>query len=257
MASGAGGHIRESYCPNTPYSEDQTVAVVEECGGQAFLGALNAAERDELQGIGRQRSLRRGETIFHEGDPSDFVVLILEGNVKVSCIAELGAETILAICGAGEIVGEMSAVDGEPRSAQVSALGPVRVQVIPAGDFLRFLEAHPRVLKVVLALISSRLRDADRKLTEFRAFHVPSRIALRLLELSQTHGRQISEGIALDLPLSQQELAEWAGASREAVAKALRLLRERGAIDTGRRAITILRPDLLRRLVGRHPGGTD
>lgn len=231
--------------------------MAEERSGQTFLGALHTAEREELQRIGRFRRFRRGETLFHEGDPSDFVVLILEGNVKVSCAAECGAETLLAVCGVGDIVGELSAVDGKPRSAQVAALDAVHVRMIPAADFTRFLEAHPRVLKVLLALISGRLRDADRERAEVRAFGVPSRLALRLLELSQTHGRQTPEGIELELPLSQQELAEWVGASREAVAKALRLLRERGAIDTRRRAITVLRPDLLRRLIGAQASETD
>ncbi|MGH8906099.1 MAG: Crp/Fnr family transcriptional regulator [Egibacteraceae bacterium] len=215
----------------------------------SFLDALTEAERSELRRLGRQRTLQRGEVVLHEGDPSCFVVLILKGNLKVSAVADSGAETVLATRGAGDIVGEMTAMDGKPRSARVAALDAARVQIIASRDFLGFLDAHPRVMRLLYSLVAERLRDSDRKRVEVRAFDVPGRIALRLLELSESHGRQTGDGgITLELSLSQQELAEWVGASREAVAKALRRLRERGVIDTRRRAITILRPDLLRRL---------
>ncbi|MGH3924516.1 MAG: Crp/Fnr family transcriptional regulator [Pseudonocardiaceae bacterium] len=231
--------------------------MTEEIRAGSFLSALTTSEQVELRRLGGLRLLQRGDTLFHEGDPSDFVVLILRGNVKVSSVGDSGAETLLAMRGAGDIVGEMSAVDGEPRSAQVSALEHVQAQVISAREFAAFLEAHPRATKVLLALVTARLRDADHKRVEVRELDVLGRIARRLLELSKTHGRPTPKGITLDLSLSQQELADWVGASREAVAKALRLLRERGAIDTRRRAITILQPELLHRLLEPRASKTD
>jgi CRP-like cAMP-binding protein len=215
----------------------------------SFLGALDPSERGALEQLGHLRQFRTGATLLNEGDPSNFVLLLVEGHVKVSSLTEHGTEVLLAIRGPGDILGELAAVDGGLRSARVLAIEAVSARVVSADDFTSFLRDHPRVMGVLLALISGRLRDADRKRTEFRGYDVPARIALRLLELGQTHGRQTSSGIALELRLSQEELAEWVGASREAVAKALRLLRERGAIATDRRSLTILRPELLHRLI--------
>jgi CRP-like cAMP-binding protein len=155
--------------------------------------------------------------------------------------------TLLATRRAGDIVGEMAAIDGEPRSAQVSALTPLHVRIVAAPEFNAFLDANPRVLRVLLVMCNARLRDADHKRAEHRGLDVPRRIARRLLELSETDGLATRDGIVLEL-LTQQELAEWVGASREAVAKAFRLLRERGAVETRRLGITILQPELLRRL---------
>lgn len=219
-------------------------------GGRAFLGALTAEERDGLDQIGRRRSFHHGETLFHEGDPSRHVVVVLSGYVKVSSSSEGGIESLLAIRGVGEIVGELAAIDGALRSARVSAIGPLLVQVISAADFDRFLDRTPRVREVLLALLASRLRDADRKRVEARALDVPRRVAMRLLELVETCGRQTQNGVAVAIPLSQREIAEWVGASREAVARALHILRQRGAVDTGRRFIAVLRPDVLHRFVG-------
>ncbi|MGH2733151.1 MAG: Crp/Fnr family transcriptional regulator [Actinomycetota bacterium] len=231
--------------------------MTEETRAGSFLSALAAAEQDKFRRLGRHRELRRGDTLFHEGDPSDFVALILRGNVKVSSVADSGVETLLATRGPGDIIGEMAAVDGELRSADVSALDTVQFRIIPARDFFRFLEEHPSATRALLALCTARLRDADRKRAEVRGLDVLRRLTRRLLELSQTHGRQTSAGIVLDIPLSQQELAEWIGASREAVAKALRILRQRGALATQRRALTILDPELLRRLVEPRDGRRD
>lgn len=223
--------------------------MAEELRSGSFLGELAPGEQDELRRLGHRQELSRGDTLFHEGDSSEWVALILRGNVKVSSVADSGAETLLATRGPGDIVGEMSAIDGGSRSAEVSALSSVQFRHIPAPEFLRFVEEHPGATRALLRLLTSRLRDADRKRAEVRGLDVLRRVARRLLELSESHGRQEASGIVLDLPLSQQELAEWIGASREAVSKALRTLRERGAISTERRTLTVVDRGYLQRLV--------
>ncbi len=120
--------------------------------------------------------------------------------------------------------------------------------MIPAEDFTRYLEKHPRIALLLLRTVSRRLRDADRKRAEFAAFDTVGRVASRLLELADRFGEPSGpDGILITLPLTQEELAGWTGSSREAVSKALSTLRSLGFIETRRRAITIRDANSLRK----------
>jgi CRP-like cAMP-binding protein len=188
--------------------------------------------------------------LFHENDPSDHVLLIEQGRVKISCNTPEGRELLLAIRGPGDLVGELAALDHQPRSATVAALERVEGQMIGAARFTQFLEEHPRVAVALLALISRDLRDSDRKRVEFGAFDVAERIVRRLVELAEQYGAPAETGLSIDLPLTQEELAGWAGASLRQTADVLRLLRRAGAIDTHRRHVTILDMRALRGPIG-------
>jgi CRP/FNR family cyclic AMP-dependent transcriptional regulator len=196
---------------------------------------------------GRIRRFRKGGVLFSEGEASDRVALLLEGRVKVASLSDDGDEYLLAIRGPGDLVGELSAIDGNPRSATVSAAEPVEALIVEASAFRRFLIGHPPVALHLLEVISRRLRDSDRKRVEFGAFDTLGRVAGRLVELSERFGQPSPQGIRLAIPLTQQELGGWIGASREAVSKALRTLRSQGAIQTARGVITVLDLDALRR----------
>lgn len=204
-----------------------------------FAGALTAEEREELTRDGRRRRFRRGATLFNEGERSDRVVVLLSGRVKISYFTEDGAEVMLAVRSPGDLLGELSALDEEPRSATATALEPVEALVVPATRFREFLCAHPRVALVLLEMISRRLRDADRKRVEFGAYDTVGRVARRLLELADRFGEADGDSVRIALPLSQDELAGWVGASRKAVGNALGWLRSRGVLETHRRGITI------------------
>ena len=212
-----------------------------------FLGQLTPEETSALMAAGRRRRYARGTTLFEEGDQSDRVVVVLTGRVKASSFADSGKETILAVREAGELIGELSTLDGQPRSATATALDAVDALLVPAADFLAFLSANPRVGPLLLQLLSRRLRESDRKRIEFGTVDAPGRVAAHLLQLAEQYGELSSEGIRITLPLSQQELAAWLGLSREAVSKALREFRMQGWIRTQRRAITIASGTGLRR----------
>jgi CRP-like cAMP-binding protein len=123
----------------------------------------------------------------------------------------------------------------------------VEVRAIPGADFRRFLERHPRVTEILLRSVISRLRLADRQRVDFASLDVTGRVARSLTELADAHGERVEGGVRITLPISQEELAGWTGASREAVAKSLHLLRELGWITTDRRSITLLDLGELRR----------
>jgi len=162
-------------------------------------------------------------------------------------LSEDGKEVVLAIRGPGDLVGELSAIDGEPRSATATALEPVDVLVLAAGDFRAFLERNPRVALLLVAMLARRLRDADRKRVEFTAQDSTGRVAARVVELSERFGDEVEQGLRIDLPISQEELAGWTGCSRDSVVKALHAMRELGWIETERRRITVLDVEALRR----------
>ncbi|WP_113700734.1 Crp/Fnr family transcriptional regulator [Nonomuraea lactucae] len=202
-----------------------------------FLSMLTPDEVEALRAAGRPRRWERGTTVMTEGDTSDWVLVLTEGRVKVSSHTSSGTEVVLAVRGPGGLLGEMSAIDGSPRSATVTALEPIAGVVV--RDFPAFLQNHGRVAVLLMRLVTGRLRDADRKRIEYGAFDTTGRVATRLLELAERYGEKTNGGVRVTLPLSQDELAGWTGASREAVSKALRTLRDRGLIETGRRRVVI------------------
>lgn len=202
-----------------------------------LLALLTDDEIAALRAAGRPRRWDRGATVMSEGDTSDWVLVLTEGRVKVSSHTSAGTEVVLAVRGPGGLIGEMSAIDGSPRSATVTALEPISGIVV--SDFPGFLQQHGRIAVLLMRIVTGRLRDSDRKRIEYGAFDTTGRVATRLIELAERYGEQTSAGVRVALPLSQDELAGWTGASREAVSKALRSLRDRGLIETGRRRVTI------------------
>lgn len=211
-----------------------------------FLDQLSPADRDDLCARGRRRRWPPGATLFGEGDRSTTVVLVLSGRAKVFSLTEQGGEVLLAIRGPGALVGEMSALDGAPRSASVAALEPLDTIVVPVQAFLDFLNASPDAAVCIVRLIVGRLRDADRKRIEFGTYDALGRVALRLAELAERFGQSAERGVRITLPLTQDELAAWTGSSRESVTKALRTLRRHGVIETSRRSVAVLDLDGLR-----------
>jgi CRP/FNR family transcriptional regulator, cyclic AMP receptor protein len=141
----------------------------------------------------------------------------------------------------------VSAIDGEPRSATVATLEPVEALLLPGSAFAAFLERRPRVALVILRMVAARLRYADAQQADFATHDVVGRVAHRLVELCDRFGTPGEGRIEVAIPLSQEELAAWTGASREAVSKALQLLRSLRILETGRRHITVLDIDALRR----------
>jgi CRP/FNR family transcriptional regulator, cyclic AMP receptor protein len=222
---------------------------------EEFLAGLSEQDRTDLVRIGRQRRWPTGGTLFTEGERSTSVVVVLVGRAKVFSLTEQGEQVVLAVCGPGALLGELSALDGAPRSASVGAIEPLEGLAVPVAVFVEFLRQHPEASVALIRSIVARLRDADLKRIEFGAFDILGRVARRLVELADRFGEPSLDGIRITLPLSQDELAGWVGGSREAVSKALRILRDRHCLTTARRAMTILDIDTLRRRAGLDPAG--
>lgn len=213
----------------------------------SFRASLEDDEWAAFRACGAQRRLRRGAYLFTEGEASAHVAVILRGRVKVSSFTAEGKEIVLAVRGPGELLGELSALDGGLRSASVAALEPVEALIVPAERFMSFLEEHSRIAVLLIRGLVGRIREADRKRIEFGSFDTTGRVARRLVELAEEYGTTDEADLRIDVGLSQEELAGWTGSSREAVSKALRSLRDRGWIETGRRTIVVHDLESLRR----------
>jgi CRP-like cAMP-binding protein len=214
-----------------------------------FLSALTPDELAAFRASGRLRRYAKGERIFHEGDDPGGVVAIVSGQVRVSVMGVGGREVLLRFSTPGELVGEVAAIAGGPRMATVTAVGSVEAIAMRPADFQRFVADHPRLTPLVFERMAALLANANRQLVDFATRDVTARIARRLLELAQQGGQQDETGVRITLPLSQDELASWTGASREAVSRSLHLLRELGWVETGRRELKVVNIEGLRSLV--------
>jgi len=206
-----------------------------EFSAAAAGGGLAAALRTH----GVTRTFPRGHALFTEGDLGERVFMIETGWVTLRSAGPQGEEMILALRGPGEVVGEMSAFDGSPRTATALAVDEVQAVVAPAKSVAAALAQDVDAANDFARILVARLRESDRQRVEFTVLDTLARVARRLLDLADRFGQPTPDGIKVELPLSQEELASWCGASREATVKALRTLREVGGITTGRRVVTL------------------
>jgi CRP/FNR family transcriptional regulator, cyclic AMP receptor protein len=205
-----------------------------------FVALLEREEWSRLQELGHRIRFPQGTVLMAEREASDLVMILLDGHVKTTLVGEGGREALLALRDPGDVLGELSAIDGQPRVATVTALDDVSTLVVPARVFRRHLETTPRVAVALLVVVTRRFREATLVRSQFGGSDTIARLAARLVELAERYGTQTDEGILITLPLSQEELGAWASASRAGLANALRTLRELGWIATRRRRIMVL-----------------
>jgi CRP/FNR family cyclic AMP-dependent transcriptional regulator len=214
----------------------------------SFLGRLDADAFAALCALGSLQSYPAGRSVLNQGDPSSHLLAVLHGRVHLVARLEDGGEMVLAIRGPGDLTGELSALDGQPRTAGAVAVERVEAVALRADVFNDFLTAYPQATRMLLGAVVARLRDADRRRMDLGGLDVLRRVAGQLLELGERYGRTEPGSRRLELRLSQRELAGLVGSSREAVARALAGLRDRGAVETRHRTIAVVDADHLRRL---------
>jgi CRP-like cAMP-binding protein len=217
-----------------------------------FLDDVGPEGAAELRSLGIRRRFPPGSAIFLEGDSAQETLILLEGIVKISVSSHDGREVIVDLLGPGALVGELSAVDGGPRSATATTLTPVEVLVIPCSTFIELMHRRPELMFRLLVSVTERLRSSVRRQLEYGTGDALGRLCGRLLELAAGYGVARPDGaVDIDLPVTQADLASWTGLSREAVVKALRNLRELGWVSGQGRRVTVLQPERLRaRAVG-------
>jgi CRP-like cAMP-binding protein len=204
---------------------------------------------DDLQALSEalhRGTARRGDTLFHEGEEGDTLYLILDGKVKITRAAADGRENLLAVLGPGEVFGELSLFDPGPRTASATVVSHLDYAAMPHTRLKPWLSRRPEAAELLLRVLARRLRRTNTALADMVFVDVPGRVAKTLLELSERFSSPIADGIVrVEHGLTQEELAQHVGASRETVNKALADFVGRGWLRLESRAVVILDRDRL------------
>jgi CRP/FNR family cyclic AMP-dependent transcriptional regulator len=191
--------------------------------------------------------LERGDILFREGDRGDRLYVIGEGKIKLGRTSSDGRENLLAILGPGEMFGELSLFDPGARTATATAVAESQLIALGHDDLNLFLSSRPAVAATLLAALARRLRRTNEALADLVFTDVPGRVAKALLDLSARFGRPAEDGVLVPHDLTQEELAQLVGASRETVNKALADFASRGWIKLEARAVLVMDVERLRR----------
>ncbi|AKU19245.1 Crp/Fnr family transcriptional regulator [Luteipulveratus mongoliensis] len=191
--------------------------------------------------------IERGQELFHEGDQGDRLYVITEGKIKLGRRSPDGRENLLAILGPGEMFGELSLFDPGPRTATATAVAETELVALGHNDLTSFLKDRPEVAITMLGALARRLRRTNEALGDLVFTDVPGRVAKALLDLSARFGRPADDGVLVAHDLTQEELAQLVGASRETVNKALADFASRGWLKLEARAVTLLDVERLQR----------
>jgi len=195
----------------------------------------------------RKIRFKKGEALFKKGMEGDSLFIIKRGKVKIVIGSEDGEEIILAIFSVGDFFGEMSLLDGMPRSADAVAIEDTEVMMLNRREFINFLIGNEQAIRSILQSLSMRLRKTDDMLEDTCFLNISDRVRKKLLELAESYGIEEKKSILIDLDITQRELAGMVGATRESVNKSLRILREKGIISTEGGRIRIHNLSLLRK----------
>jgi CRP-like cAMP-binding protein len=213
---------------------------------RSLLGRLESTPRDMLLATGVRRSVHAGQTILREGALETFVVLLEDALTKVTVSLSDGRQALLAIRMSGDLVGEISALNGTPRSATVTACQASLVHVIPRNEFRAFLRRYPDAAMAIAGFVAEKLRWSNHRRTDFASYPVKVRLARVLWEIANAYGRRQPVGIVVDIHLTQAELGTLCGAAAVSLQKALGELRRDEIVETGYRAIIVKDPHALR-----------
>lgn len=211
-----------------------------------FWRLVDETAQTELLSIGRRVRYPRGSSLVQQHERSDHLLVIQQGCVKVMVESEAGYRAILAIRGAGDLLGEQAGLDGGSRSATLHALTDVEALLIPLSRFGSTQLAHPSIPQALQHVLSGRLREADRHRAATGSTIVQPRLAALLLELAEHYGHRTETGaVRITLPLSQDDLAGLVLSSRRTVNRLLEQWREAGWLRTGRCLIELRHLDAL------------
>lgn len=220
-----------------------------------FFSELPHTELLELSRSVVRRRYSAGQVVFHLGDPGGLLYVVESGKIKIYLPNSEGQEMTLAILGEADFFGELALFDDSPRSATAEAIEQTWVYTLHREEFIRYIHSNPDFTIRILSTLAKRLRGMNEKISDVFFLDLPGRLARRLLQLSLDHGEKTVEGVLIQLPLTQTDLAEMTGATRVSVNKALSRFRNAGWVSVKGRKITIHNSEALRRLI--HFSGGD
>jgi len=210
-----------------------------------LLRHLTPPELDQILAFARTRRYGTGEILFQKGDPGDGLLAILGGRIRISALSEDGREVVFNLLGPGDLFGEIALLDGKERTANATAVEPSELLVIGRSDFMPFIQSRPDLCTRLLAVLCERVRWVSDLYEDAVFLNLPARLAKRLLRLAATNGERTAAGTRITIKLSQQELGNYMGTTRESINKHLRAWQNDGIIAIERGHIVIREPETL------------
>ncbi len=237
--AGAGAETR----PTRPLSDAEALGLRNE----PLLRDLNEDDAITIRPHVQVTALQRGDRLYGQGDLGDRLYVVIDGKVKLTRTAPDGREVLVRVEGPGGMFGELAMFDPELRTATATAVTDATLAGLAHEDFRQVLETRPGVAMHMLKALAQRLREVTETNTNLIFTDVPGRVAKALLELGDRFGVEQDDGILVSHDLTQEELAQLVGASRETVNKALADFATRGWIQLSAKSVLLLDPDRLRR----------
>lgn len=210
-------------------------------GRAVLFSGLDHDDMRRLAGIARETQLAATQTLFEQGDESDGLYLIVSGIVRIFLQAADTREATINLLEDGEVIGEMSLLDGLPRSAGAAALTDAKLVFIPREPFLDLVDSSPKLARAIILMLCERLRNANSQVDQAIFHDLRHRLVVLLRQLAIMHGTIEQDVAVVNLELTQGTLAQMLGASREAVNKQLRALAKDGKIAMEGAQIKIFR----------------
>jgi CRP-like cAMP-binding protein len=205
----------------------------------AFARLTETQLRTLALSIGTQ-SFARGEPIFHQGSSGSVLYIITAGRVRIFTIGESGQEITISFLRAGDFLGEISLLDGQPRTASAVATSATRTLTLHRAAFLQTLETYPAIAASLLEVMATRLRQSNLHLERLSGLPAPTRVVRKLIDLATSYGMTDAASSRIDLYLTQDDLASLSGTTRETVNRVLSNLRDQGLIRVERARVSLL-----------------
>ncbi len=209
----------------------------------SLFESLDQQELEALSDVTFTRTFSKDNVIILAEEEGDTLFILKNGQVKVSIVSEEGREVILSLLGPGSVFGELSLLDGKPRSANVVATEETDLLMLRRADFLQLIYKTPQIATALLAELATRMRKTDRQIEGLALLDVTSRISDTLLQLATEQGAETADGVTIESRPTHQELANMSGTTRETVSRVLKRLEGQGYINRNGRKITILREE--------------
>lgn len=195
---------------------------------------------DRILSFAVEREFKDREFLFHKGEGGTFMMVVMDGRVRISTVSPEGKELTLNVIETGGILGEIALIDGQERSMDATAIGTCRLLIIRRRDFLPFLEKQPDVAIKLLSILCKKLRDTSEIAENLALLSIPVRLARLLIKFAHSVGEETSKGIQIPLSFSQGELGNLIGATRESVNKYMRQWEKQRLITQDTQYITIV-----------------
>jgi len=217
---------------------------------ESIFAGLTSRELDGVLSLAVRKKLRARQVVLRKGDPAMQIYVIVAGRLKAITTGSDGRQAALSIMGPGEVFGEVAVLDRQPRSATISALEPCELLIIQRNDFFRYLEKSPQVAIKLLEVLAGRLRRLSVRVEDSTFLELPGRLAKQLLRLADRYGKRSTSGsVRISLKLSQQELGDLVGVTRESVNKQLRTWVAEGLVEQEKGGyLTLVDPAALEKL---------